>query len=62
MLLTALERIPVPHLSEEELDGYLMGRLPAKDQIRIVEHVLCCDECYDRLEETLNLIEALQSG
>jgi anti-sigma factor RsiW len=62
MLSTALDRISVSHLSEEALEEYLMGRLPAEDEIRIDEHVDCCDECYDRLEGTFAFIEAFQNA
>jgi hypothetical protein len=58
---TALERIPVPHLSEEVLEEYLMDRLPAENEIRIEEHFLGCDECCERLEKTFAFIEAFQN-
>jgi hypothetical protein len=50
------------HLSEEILEEFLMGRLPPKDEIRMVEHVLCCDECCERLEKTFTFIEAFQNA
>jgi hypothetical protein len=59
---TALERIRDPHLSEEVLEEYLVGRLPAENEISIVEHVLCCDECCERLEKTFTFIEAFQNA
>jgi hypothetical protein len=59
---TALECISVPHLSEEVLEEYLMGRLPTENEIRIEEHFLCCDECCERLEMTFTFIEAFQNA
>lgn len=38
------------HPTDEELEGYLLNRLPENDSERIEAHLLPCDHCLDRVE------------
>jgi anti-sigma factor RsiW len=50
------------HRSEDDLESYVMGRMPATDQAHLEGHVLACKACRERLEETSRFIEAFKSA
>jgi hypothetical protein len=57
----ALEAVLVSkHPSEDDLEAYVMGSMPATDQARLEHHVLVCATCCDRLEEAFTFVEALK--
>ena len=46
-----METIPQnQHLSEELIDEYVQGRLPARQAADISSHLFECDQCYQRYE------------
>jgi hypothetical protein len=40
----------VRHISEEEMEQFLLKRLPWRRRKRVEEHLLVCHECIDRAE------------
>ena len=48
------------HLSEERLELYALNRLPDSDVIRIEEHLMVCESCRDRLDDTANFAFAIR--
>lgn len=50
------------HATEEHLESYAMGRLPAIELEAFEEHLLLCDGCQSRLDETENYIVAMKSA
>lgn len=41
----------LPHVPDDALEAYLMGRLPTGLEATIEEHLLGCEYCIDRIEE-----------
>lgn len=50
------------HLSDEQLDAYLLGSLSAEEENDIEEHYLSCPNCVSRLSATEDFIWALRAG
>lgn len=48
------------HESDERLELYALNRLSDSDVIRIEEHLLVCDLCRDRLDETADFAFAIR--
>jgi predicted anti-sigma-YlaC factor YlaD len=48
------------HESDERLELYALGRLSDSDLIGIEEHLLVCDHCRDRLDETADIAFAFR--
>lgn len=48
------------HISNDELEGYCLGKVSKPECARVEEHISWCDECLDRLECTSRIIIALQ--
>jgi hypothetical protein len=48
------------HLSEEALEKYAFGRLPAADLPLFEAHLLHCEHCQERLEAEDNFVEAMR--
>jgi len=51
-----------PHLEEEELEQYSMGRLPADRLTLFEEHLLACEPCQDQLLEMEAYVNAVRSA
>ena len=49
-------------VSAEDLERYAMGKMSAEETERIEEHLLVCEPCRDRLEETREFTAAMQSA
>ena len=50
------------HMTEEDLELYVMRMAPEADLERIEEHLLTCGECRDRLIETERVVAAFQAA
>ncbi len=50
------------HATEEDLERYALGRLPAAETERLEEHLLVCTECQDRLVETEAYVQAVRDA
>jgi hypothetical protein len=50
------------HESDERLELYALGRLTDSDLISIEEHLLRCDACRDRLDESAGMAFALREA
>jgi anti-sigma factor RsiW len=44
----------IPDVIEELLEEYAMGRLSAKDVPEVFEHLIDCDQCYERYDSELS--------
>jgi hypothetical protein len=53
-------RPPHPHLSEEELENYALGRLPEAQLPEFEEHLLLCERCQQRLDFEDDLAAAMR--
>ncbi|MGD1097102.1 MAG: zf-HC2 domain-containing protein [Bryobacteraceae bacterium] len=51
----------MPHISDDQLELYLMGRLNEQELAPLEEHLLICEECRDRLEKTEAYIAAMRA-
>lgn len=51
-----------PHLSEESLEKYAMGKLPASRVAQAEEHLLVCQKCRDHVELIGLIIAGLRDG
>jgi len=50
------------HATEEEVESYALGRLPAAETERLEEHLLTCAECQDGLAETDAYVQAVRDA
>ncbi len=50
------------HESDERLELYALERLSDSDVVRIEEHLLVCESCRDRLDETAEFAVAMREG
>ena len=50
------------HLSIESIRGYVSQSLSAADRVRIDEHVGTCPDCQDRLQDEIDLPDAMKSS
>ena len=48
------------HISDHHVDLYALRRLPASQAADLEEHLLLCEACRDRLNETERFIAALR--
>jgi hypothetical protein len=48
------------HESDDRLELYALGRLSDSDLIGVEEHLLACDVCRDRLDESANVAFAMR--
>jgi anti-sigma factor RsiW len=51
----------MPHISDDVLELYLMGRLTEMEIAPLEEHLLTCEECRNRLEGTETYIAAMRA-
>jgi hypothetical protein len=49
-----------PHGSEDQLEDYVLGRLPDTQLAILEEHLLICETCMHRLEEIDNLVVGMR--
>ena len=52
----------VDHICEEDLERYVLGRLPALQVERLETHILICAECQDRLVEAEAYVQAVRDA
>ena len=52
----------VEHISGDDLEGYVMGRLTGPATERIEEHLLLCGECRVRLQLTEDYVRAMRAA
>jgi anti-sigma factor RsiW len=50
----------VRHASENDLEEYVLGRLPEPDLASVEEHLFVCDRCRERLRALDEFIELLR--
>ncbi len=53
---------PKSHPSEDALELYVMDRLGEEEQARLEEHLLLCEECRGRVQETEDYVRAMQTA
>jgi len=51
-----------PHIEESALEEYVMGRLSLSSAAIISEHLLQCDECFERYDVGVNFRSDLQAA
>src|SRR5262245_16657093 len=64
---TKFEELRVPfnqkaHPQEETLELYALGRLQDPELGQLEEHLLVCDRCQDRLDETTEYIKVMKEA
>jgi hypothetical protein len=52
----------LPHLAEDTLEMYSLGRLSESEIDGVEEHLLICTVCQDRLSETDQFVQAIQTA
>ena len=52
----------LPHLAEDTLEMYSMGRLSETEIDNVEDHLLICPVCQDRLTETDQFVHAIRSA
>jgi hypothetical protein len=57
-----MQTTPVPHLPDEELELYSLGRLEDAQLRQLEEHLLLCEHCQRRLEETDTFVLAMRQA
>jgi len=50
------------HIDDELLERYAMGRLTERDAVPVEEHLLICECCRARLEETDAYVRAMREA
>src|ERR1700730_3725317 len=50
------------HSDEEHLESYAMGRLSDSEVETLEEHLLCCEQCRDALDETEAFIASMRGA
>jgi hypothetical protein len=51
-----------PHIDEESLEMFVMDRLGAEEANTVLEHILRCGPCNQRLAEVRDYVKALQEA
>lgn len=51
----------MPHISDDVLELYLMGRLTEMEMAPLEEHLLICEDCRNRLEEAETYLAAMRA-
>ncbi len=51
----------MPHISDDVVELYLMGRLNEPEVAPLEEHLLICEDCRNRLEETETCFAAMRA-
>ena len=54
------DEVSYNHLSDDDLERMCLGTIDVDELARLIEHVLSCAECAERLEETRDYIHAMQ--
>ena len=57
-----MSNLNLPHLAEDTLEMYSLGRLSETEIDSVEEHLLMCAVCQDRLSETDQFVQAIQSA
>jgi hypothetical protein len=50
------------HIDEHDLERYHMGSVQEPESTCIEEHLLWCQTCLDRIEETGRFVDAMRAG
>ena len=50
------------HLSEDDIESYVLGRTPVVGEQSLLEHITSCDSCCDLLQDTVAFVEALRAA
>jgi anti-sigma factor RsiW len=48
------------HISEDDLERMCLGTIDVDELAKLTDHVLSCEECAERLEQTRDYIRAMQ--
>ena len=51
-----------PHPSEEVVERYCLGRLPAAESESFEEHLLICGQCRNRLRESERFVQSMRNA
>ena len=55
-----MSKIQLPHISEDVLELYAMGRLSESELEPVEEHLLVCHHCQDALQEADEFVRAIR--
>ena len=55
-----MSKTQLPHIAEDALELYVMGRLSEPEAEVVEEHLLVCHQCQDLLEETEEFVKAIR--
>lgn len=55
-----MSKTQLPHIAEDALELYVMGRLSEPETETVEEHLLVCHQCQDLLEETEEFVNAIR--
>lgn len=55
-----MSKTQLPHIAEDALELYVMGRLSEPETEAVEEHLLICHQCQDLLEETDEFVNAIR--
>ena len=55
-----MSKTQLPHIAEDALELYVMGRLSEPETEPVEEHLLVCHHCQDLLEETEEFVKAIR--
>ena len=55
-----MSKTQLPHIAEDALELYVMGRLSEPETEVVEEHLLVCHQCQDLLEETEEFVKAIR--
>jgi anti-sigma factor RsiW len=53
---------PDPHIDEEDLEAYALGRLSAEASRTAENHLLCCEHCSSKLSELKRFVELFRAA
>lgn len=50
------------HLSDDQLERLLLGRLDSEETAQAEQHILTCQECAARLDDMREYVEAMRAA
>ena len=57
-----MSKTHLPHIPEDTLELYTMGRLSESEIEEVEEHLLVCSACQDSLQETDDFVRAFRAA
>jgi len=52
-----------PHITDQDLERYYLGMIRDDTELApLEEHLLACEACLDRVEETQELVDFIRAG